>query len=264
MELELNGYIYLKNKINSKFIDDLLNKINIERKKINNYGFNNKSTNLGNRIGRLHFKINEYYDCLNFIKEDIYKLIKNPVIMGSLTFENGTSQSAHIDSWFFYTKPEKDMIGVWIALEDIDEDSGPLFYYENSHLLETTNPSMFNFTSSNEVGNLLHDDLNKKIKNLKKKSLPMKKGEIFIWKHNLVHGGSEIKNLNKTRNSIVFHIIDEKSDLFTFENYMKYGKNINSDKKIYIKINEKLGWKYQDFECIEYINNECTYSKIYL
>ena len=56
---------------------------------------------------------------------------------------------------------------------------------------------------------------------MEEKNLPMKKGEIFIWKHNLVHGGSEIKNLNKTRNSIVFHIIDEKSDLFTFENYMK-------------------------------------------
>ena len=92
----------------------------------------------------------------------------------------------------------------------------------------------------------------------------MNKGDIFIWKHNLVHGGCEIDNINKSRNSIVFHIIDEKSELFTFENYMKYGKNINSDKKINIKINEKLGWKYQDFECIEYINNECKYSKIYL
>lgn len=38
--MELNGYIYLKNKINDKFIDDLLDKINIERKKITNYGFN--------------------------------------------------------------------------------------------------------------------------------------------------------------------------------------------------------------------------------
>ena len=45
---------------------------------------------------------------------------------------------------------------------------------------------------------------------------------------------------------------------------MKYGKNINSKFKLNINIKESLGWKYQDFKCVEYINNECKYSIVNL
>lgn len=180
--------------------------------------------------------------------------------MGSLTFENGSSQAQHVDNWFFYTKPEKDMIGIWIALEDVEDDAGPLFYYENSHLLESIDPSKYD-CSIEEKGNKLTKDLIEKTKNLNKKNVNVKKGDIFVWAYNLVHGGSEILNINKSRNSIVFHLIDEEAELYSFTNYMKYGKEIDSSLKIIVKTVEKNGWKYQDFECIEYINNNGQYSK---
>jgi ectoine hydroxylase-related dioxygenase (phytanoyl-CoA dioxygenase family) len=263
--LKNKGFLHFKKRIDEKTIDEIMKKINLERTNLPNYGFNeNKHINLGNRIGRLHLKLNDYYRCLDYVKDEIYHILNKPVIMGSLTFENGSSQSAHIDSWFFYTKPEKDMIGIWIALEDVEDDAGPLFYYEDSHLLETKNPSDFNFTGSDNTGNKLVCNLQKKIKNLNKINVNVKKGDIFIWDYNLVHGGSKILNLEKTRNSIVFHLIDEDAELYSFNDYMKYGKNIDSKFKVNVSIKEKNGWKYQDFGCIEYINNNCKYSKIIL
>ena len=146
-KLEEDGFIHLKNIYDNNKLDELLVKINNFRNNTQDYGNNDKHNNLGNRIGRLHYSIQEYYELIldstvfNIIKE----LLNKPVLMGSLTFENGSSQGAHIDNWFFYTKPEKSMIGIWIALEDITEDQGPLFYYENSHKLDTTNPSTFKY-----------------------------------------------------------------------------------------------------------------------
>lgn len=263
-ELNNNGYIHFKEIIDHKIIDSILEQINSERKLLHDYGFSDKHKNLGNRIGRLHLKINDYFKCLDCVKDHIKNILNKPLIMGSLTFENGSSQEAHIDNWFFYTKPEKDMIGIWIALEDVTDDSGPLFYYQDSHLLETTDPNNFIFTNENEIANKLSNDLKEKIKELNKINVNVKKGDIFIWRYNLVHGGSKILNINKTRNSIVFHLINEDAELYTFNDYMKYGKKIDSKFKLNINIKESLGWKYQDFKCVEYVNNKCKYSIVSL
>lgn len=45
-----NGYIHYKEIIDHKTIDDLVNKINIERKNLSDYGCDDKYNNLGNRI----------------------------------------------------------------------------------------------------------------------------------------------------------------------------------------------------------------------
>ena len=266
LKLEQDGFIHLNNIYENNVIDELLVKINNFRNNTPDYGNNNKHNNLGNRIGRLHYSIKEYYNLLlnstvfNVIKE----ILNKPVLMGSLTFENGSSQSAHIDNWFFYTKPENGMIGIWIALEDITEDQGPLFYYENSHKLDSTDPSKFNHDELNtsEVGNKLSEDLSNKTSLLTKKLVIANKGDIFIWRYNLVHGGEKILNLNKTRNSIVFHLIDYDANLFSYTDYMLYGKNIEDKyalKQTYFDIEEL---KVCDFGAIEYINNKIEYSKI--
>lgn len=51
----------------------------------------------------------------------------------TLNFPVGTQQDAHTDFVHFSSLPERFMCGVWLALEDIDADAGPLFYYPGSH-----------------------------------------------------------------------------------------------------------------------------------
>lgn len=51
----------------------------------------------------------------------------------TLNFPVGTQQAVHSDTMHFNTIPERWMCGVWVALEDIDEDNGPLVYYPGTH-----------------------------------------------------------------------------------------------------------------------------------
>ena len=51
----------------------------------------------------------------------------------SLTFSKGSMQALHQDTCVFHTWPFNALIGVWIALEDITVESGPLVYYPGSH-----------------------------------------------------------------------------------------------------------------------------------
>lgn len=51
----------------------------------------------------------------------------------TLNFPVGTQQHYHTDTTHFNTAPERYMCGVWVALEDIDEECGPLVYYPGSH-----------------------------------------------------------------------------------------------------------------------------------
>ena len=53
----------------------------------------------------------------------------------TLNFPVGTQQHFHTDAVHFSSVPERFVCGVWVALEDIHEDSGPLVYYPGSHRL---------------------------------------------------------------------------------------------------------------------------------
>ena len=64
---------------------------------------------------------------------DIYG--RRPVPFQTLNFEFGTQQRHHSDLVHFNSLPSRFMCGVWVALEDVDEANGPLFYYPGSQRL---------------------------------------------------------------------------------------------------------------------------------
>lgn len=130
----------------------------------------------------------------------------------SINFLKGSEQDTHSDSIHMTTFPLGGLLGVWVALEDIDEDNGPLHYYPGSHKL----PYYLNKDYDNEGNCLLIGDKNytayeamieQKIKEfgLKKKIFTAKAGDLLIWHANLFHGGETHTNEHKTRKSVVFH-----------------------------------------------------------
>lgn len=130
----------------------------------------------------------------------------------TLNFAVGTQQGAHSDHIHFSSLPEKFMCGVWIAFENVDDENGPLFYYPGSHKW----PSYANehigisgFKIGNGYGHygkyvelweaLAH------AQGVKRKYFHTKAGEALIWCSNLVHGGSTVRDRNRTRWSQVTH-----------------------------------------------------------
>lgn len=122
----------------------------------------------------------------------------------TLNFVQGSEQKAHADTIHFSSSPSLFMCGVWIALEDVDLENGPLFYYEGSHRLPVFSVRDIggdDYVSDYEpfVAKALTEG------GFEKKTALMKKGDAFIWSANLFHGGSAIIDKNRTRLSQVTH-----------------------------------------------------------
>ena len=65
---------------------------------------------------------------------------REPLPFQTLNFPLGTEQKAHSDAYHFNSMPSGYMCGVWIALEDMDMDTGHLLYYPGSHHLLEVSP----------------------------------------------------------------------------------------------------------------------------
>jgi ectoine hydroxylase-related dioxygenase (phytanoyl-CoA dioxygenase family) len=137
---------------------------------------------------------------------------KEVVPFQTLNFLKGSEQRAHSDSIHMTTYPLGYLIAVWIALEDIKENSGPLFYYPGSHKLPyLLNDDFGNTSSAWMLGKKNYTDYEDVIENLinKKQMQPQvflpKKGDMLVWHANLLHGGAAIKDLTQTRKSMVIH-----------------------------------------------------------
>lgn len=136
----------------------------------------------------------------------------------SINFIRGSQQKTHSDSIHMTTYPLGGLLGVWIALEDIDENNGALHYIPGSHKL----PYFLNSDYDNE-GDVLRigkksykayeEFLEKKVKELglKKEIFNARKGDLLIWHANILHGGEPHLDNTRTRKSLVYHYFDENS-----------------------------------------------------
>ncbi len=141
----------------------------------------------------------------------------------TLNFPVGTQQHFHSDSVHFSSFPERFMAGVWVALEDIDSDNGPLVYYPGSHNLpvftnehlginpDTQGPNPYTHYSAYER---VWETLVSVLK-LKPLEFHAKKGQALIWAANLLHGGAAQKDINRTRYSQVTHYFFENCCYYT-------------------------------------------------
>ncbi|OAV43805.1 phytanoyl-CoA dioxygenase family protein [Lewinella sp. 4G2] len=133
----------------------------------------------------------------------------------SINFTQGSQQKTHSDSIHMTTFPLGGLLGVWLALEDIGPDQGPLHYYPGSHKMPYyLNPEYDNEGDWWRTGEKLYGDYEKMIAekvaatDYERKTFLAKKGDLFIWHANLLHGGEPHLNKELTRKSMVLHYFD--------------------------------------------------------
>ncbi len=140
---------------------------------------------------------------------------REPIPMQTLNFGRGTQQRVHSDSVHFSSVPHGFMCGVWIALEDVDEDNGPLEYFPGSQKLPYLDLSSFGMTGSSQKGYELYGSYEAFVASaiselkLERRVLRIPKGHAIIWAANLLHGGSAITDPARTRHSQVTHYFFE-------------------------------------------------------
>ncbi|NET43555.1 MAG: phytanoyl-CoA dioxygenase [Okeania sp. SIO2B3] len=189
---------------------------------------------------------------------------REPIPFQTLNFKFGTQQSTHSDSIHFSSMPARFMCGVWIALEDIDANNGPLHYYPGSHKLPMFDLNDLGITGSYQnkpydVYPIYEEFLQSLIEHngLKKVELYVKKGQALIWAANLLHGGSPVLDKNRTRYSQVTHYyfsdcmyyIPLLSDPFLHRIHLKEVRNIMTEKVVdHIYNGEKIEVNPEQYE----------------
>ena len=132
------------------------------------------------------------------------------VAFQSLYFERGSGQGLHRDPMFVGTEPRSHLLGVWTALEDITEGSGPLVYVPGSHRMPwfEFGPDEISAGSASpeaEAAWRRHRDEAMADMGLEPRALTCPRGTVFVWHAGLLHGGAEITDPAATRRSFVVH-----------------------------------------------------------
>jgi hypothetical protein len=139
----------------------------------------------------------------------------------TLNFPVGTQQPLHSDSIHFSAIPERFMCGVWLALEDVGLDAGPLTYLPGSHkwpILQNVMIGRKGSGSSRENAQAPFQsawDALRAQSETKPETFVAKKGQALIWAANLLHGGSPQRNSTLTRWSQVTHYYFEDCIYYT-------------------------------------------------
>jgi hypothetical protein len=174
-------------------------------------------------LGDIHHAsepVNRVFQSPNIKKicETIFNAPAEP--RNTLYFDKGSQQNIHQDTVVFHTFPRNAVVGVWIALEDISPDSGPLIYYPGSHK-EPIWSEFPNYPQTN-LRTVPANDLDKfkrydnYLAGLKEKykckQALLKKGQALFWHGMLIHGGDKVNNEALSRQSLVIHVMQKDAD----------------------------------------------------
>jgi ectoine hydroxylase-related dioxygenase (phytanoyl-CoA dioxygenase family) len=142
---------------------------------------------------------------------------RKPRPFQTLNFRVGTEQAPHSDSLHFNSKPPGYMCGIWVALEDIDEENGPLVYYPGSHSLPEVTMQDVGVPAGNENYPHYEDHIRSLIEDeaLEPQYGLLKKGQALLWAANLLHGGAPQRDKARTRLSQVTHYFFEGCKYWT-------------------------------------------------
>ena len=129
----------------------------------------------------------------------------------TLNFPVGTQQGAHSDSVHFSSLPERFMCGVWLAMEDVEPDAGPLFYFPGSHRWPIVTNALVGRRGYGSALNSAQDPYGPawaalcEANGAQEEVFLARKGQALIWCANLLHGGSRQIDPRLTRWSQVTH-----------------------------------------------------------
>jgi phytanoyl-CoA hydroxylase len=179
-----------------------------------------------------------------------YLFENETVLYTSLFYEQGSAQPIHRDTPLFWTYPANMYFGMWIALEDTDDGNGALTVIPGGHRIGSIDrggmaAKRFNDLTaipdmSSELWTDYQDEVVKRAdaKQLKKKKIYVKKGDVILWHPLAPHGGAAIKDPTRTRLSMVVHTTPKGVPVFHMDVFFNPSRRVRRD----------APWSYAGFE----------------
>jgi phytanoyl-CoA hydroxylase len=133
------------------------------------------------------------------------------VLSSSLNAEGGVCQPMRIDSLYMTPRTPHAVVAAWVALEDVHPDAGSPFYFPGSHRipLYTFNDGTHHASREEAADWFDYIDVQIRLRGLKERILLARKGDVFLWHGDLVHGCSPVANPALSRSSLVCHYFTE-------------------------------------------------------
>lgn len=173
----------------------------------------------GARVLDLH-NLSEAGKAIMFLPELIsfvrILLEDTPVGMQSLFFEYGSEQALHQDFVYVTSKFLSHLIGVWVALEDVGPEQGPLLYVPASQHIQKYDlggGKLYFDETNRQKSAEWYRHINNEIDRMRlnPKAFYAKKGDVLLWHSALIHGGAPILEKTSTRKSFVMHYSSRSS-----------------------------------------------------
>lgn len=147
--------------------------------------------------------------------KEVFDLLvgRDTVAFQTIAAHKGSEQAEHSDAIHMTTFPLGYMIAAWTAFEDMHADAGPLVYCPGSHRLPYALSREVGISAADfdrdgyETYRLRYEPYIQNLirEGLQTRTFMAKKGDVLVWHHNLIHGGSPRRNLALSRKSIVSH-----------------------------------------------------------
>ncbi len=280
-----NGYVVINNAIPHQTIDEFIyeyehikkspffiyysQSIHIStRPRLNKYSYIEESMQNASRLKFFNNFSSKIQSCL--YGKNVSKALscvtgkEKHISWQNMFFDKSTGTIEHQDSWYLDTQPPGGLVGVWYALENIHQNSGPFFVFPGSHkmgLIEREKfPDHNDFvTEIQRISNQL---------NIPKKAMCLNKGDILLWHPFLIHGAFQCSDESKSRKSFTSHFYPqgltakdtEKKKLLSIYNHNKPKPTANKD--------ICLAYRYHDYfynvlVCFLYIKNKLKTNKLF-
>uniref|UniRef100_A0A0N5C917 Phytanoyl-CoA dioxygenase n=1 Tax=Strongyloides papillosus TaxID=174720 RepID=A0A0N5C917_STREA len=172
-----------------------------------------------NKVGHALHEKNEKFKKFTF-SEKIKKICKvmkmvNPRIIQSMyIFKNpkvGGVVTEHIDRSYLHTNDGEQLLGFWIALEDVTFENGCLDFYPSSNN-EVKVTYRFSRDLSDPEQKLIHVGKKPEFDKECFTYAPVKKGSLILIHGDVVHKSKPNKS-EISRNVYAFHVVDRNRDL---------------------------------------------------
>ena len=139
---------------------------------------------------------------------------RRPIPFQTLNFKWGSQQDYHADSIHFTSIPDRYMCGVWVALEPVHDQNGPLSYYPGSHRVPQYRSVSPGAGPERYAGfESMQRDVMDRL-GVSPVDLVAEQGDALIWTSHLLHGGRPIRREGSTRWSQVTHYFFEGCTYF--------------------------------------------------
>lgn len=166
----------------------------------------------------------------------------------SLYYERGSEQALHRDTPYFTTKPAGRYLGVWLALDDVDDGNGPLRVVPESHKLPPVDvralrKEVFGGETIPSISMEGWDRYQAEVKKqcdergMVSQDVHVNRGDVIIWHPEMFHGGAPHLDKARSRRSLVMHVTPVGVPVYHIDVFYDPDR----------KVDTKAGWRYDSY-----------------